>query len=168
MVCWVLFNTLEASRVIHFDQYPFVFLNLAMSAEAAFTGPILLIAANAGAVRDHKQANRVEQLVTQNEQLEERNKSLVERLVNVEQLLEEHVRSSLELHTAELRDLKSLLQDVHSTLGCSVSPAAMAAATSSVAGAAAPDLASGDPAPDQPVAQLQRPTSGRSQRRERR
>ncbi len=24
MVCWVLFNTLEASRVIHFDQYPFV------------------------------------------------------------------------------------------------------------------------------------------------
>lgn len=129
-------------------------------------------------MRDHKQANRVEQLVKQNEQLEERNKGLVERLVNVEQLLEEHVRSSLELHTAELRDLKSLLQDVHATLGCgaapggSVSPAAMLAATSSATGAATSGLASGEPAPDlpagHPAAERQRPTPGRSPRRERR
>lgn len=72
MAVWVLINTLALFRVIHFDTYPFVFLNLAMSAEAAFTGPVLLIAANAGALRDHAQYDRIEHLVTQNEQLTER------------------------------------------------------------------------------------------------
>jgi hypothetical protein len=44
-----------------------------MSAEAAFTGPVLLIAANVGAARDHCQADRFEHLVAQNEHFEEQN-----------------------------------------------------------------------------------------------
>lgn len=36
--------------------------NIVMSAEAAFTGPVLLIAANVGAARDHQQAARMERL----------------------------------------------------------------------------------------------------------
>lgn len=63
MASWVVVNTIFLFASIRFDSYPFVFLNLAMSAEAAFTGPILLIAANAGAQRDHKQAERMAALL---------------------------------------------------------------------------------------------------------
>ena len=70
MAVWVLLNTLLVA--LRFDGYPFVFLNLAMSAEAAFTGPVLLIAANVGALRDHAQYDRIEHLVAQNEALTER------------------------------------------------------------------------------------------------
>ena len=81
MAVWVLINTLALFRVIHFDAYPFVFLNLAMSAEAAFTGPVLLIAANAGALRDHAQYDRIEHLVAQNERLTERLATLEESII---------------------------------------------------------------------------------------
>jgi hypothetical protein len=46
-----------------------------MSAEAAFTGPILLIAANAGAQRDHKQAERMEKLLMRVDELLEAKKA---------------------------------------------------------------------------------------------
>lgn len=62
MAIWILINTLAFLNVIRFDAFPFVFLNLTMSAEAAFTGPILLIAANVGAIRDHKQYDRMERM----------------------------------------------------------------------------------------------------------
>ena len=113
MALWVLVNTLTLTGALHFDQYPFVFLNLAMSAEAAFTGPILLIAANVSAMRDHAQADRIEKLTAQNEHLAEQNVQLVDRLVNIEQLLEEHINASLAAHTSELRDLKMLVREVH-------------------------------------------------------
>lgn len=60
MALWIVLNT--AIVLFRWDAYPFVFLNLAMSAEAAFTGPVLLIAANVGAQRDHAQAARMERL----------------------------------------------------------------------------------------------------------
>jgi len=110
---WIVFNTLLITQTIHFDQYPFVFLNLAMSAEAAFTGPILLIAANAGAARDHRQADRVEQLVAQNEQLEEQNQGLVEQLVTIERLIDEHVAQSLVAHSTEIRAVYALTRELH-------------------------------------------------------
>ena len=113
---WIVFNTLVITQAIHFDQYPFVFLNLAMSAEAAFTGPILLIAANAGAARDHRQADRVEQLVAQNEQLEEQNQGLVEQLVTIERLIDQHVEQSLAARSTELRAVYALTREVHRQL----------------------------------------------------
>ncbi len=116
MALWVLINTLAFTGALHFDQYPFVFLNLAMSAEAAFTGPVLLIAANFGAVRDHQQADRIERLGSQNEQLTEQNEQLVQRLVSMEQLLDQHVSESLRTHTIELQELGTLLRAVHAAV----------------------------------------------------
>lgn len=60
MAVWIVFNSLAITHALHFDPGPFIALNLAMSAEAAFTGPLLLIAANVGATRDHRQADRME------------------------------------------------------------------------------------------------------------
>lgn len=52
MVLWVLFNVLTLFQVFHFDSYPFVFLNLAMSAEAAFSGPVIMMSQNRQAAKD--------------------------------------------------------------------------------------------------------------------
>lgn len=65
MAVWVAFNVLVLTERLRFDPYPFVLLNLGMSAEAAFTGPILLIAANVAAGRDRRLAEQTERLAEQ-------------------------------------------------------------------------------------------------------
>lgn len=57
---WMIANVF--AWVFHWDPYPFILLNLMLSTQAAETGPILLIAANVGALRDHAQADRIERL----------------------------------------------------------------------------------------------------------
>jgi uncharacterized membrane protein len=46
LFCWVFFNTvaLPYAWLHHFDPYPFIFLNLAMSAQAAYAAPLILAA----------------------------------------------------------------------------------------------------------------------------
>jgi uncharacterized membrane protein len=56
MVIWGVANTLQALHGFHFDEYPFVFLNLFMSAEAAFSTPLILMSQNRAANRDRVQA----------------------------------------------------------------------------------------------------------------
>ena len=41
MAVWIVVNTLALFGFIRFDMYPFVFLNLFMSAEAAFATPLI-------------------------------------------------------------------------------------------------------------------------------
>lgn len=48
---WVLLNGIT---VIRADPYPFILLNLLLSTQAAFTGPILLMAANRQSEIDRK------------------------------------------------------------------------------------------------------------------
>ena len=56
MIVWVLINTLALFGLIRFDMYPFVFLNLFMSAEAAFATPLILMSQNRSAERDREHA----------------------------------------------------------------------------------------------------------------
>ena len=56
MVVWIVVNTLAVFGVIRFDEYPFVFLNLFMSAEAAFATPLILMSQNHSAERDRDHA----------------------------------------------------------------------------------------------------------------
>ena len=113
MLAWVLINALAITRIVHFDPFPFIFLNLALSAEAAFTGPILLIAANAGAARDHRQAARIEQLAAQNMQLEEQSEGLVEQLVGIERMIDQHVARSIAAHSTEIHAVYALTRELH-------------------------------------------------------
>src|SRR5882672_11193181 len=46
---WVVGNVYE---FFHFDKYPFIFLNLAFSTQAAYAAPLILLASNRAAVRD--------------------------------------------------------------------------------------------------------------------
>jgi uncharacterized membrane protein len=104
---WLVYNTFQFTN--HFDPPPYILLNLLLSFQAAFTGPVLLIAANVGAMRDHKQADRIERLTKQNEEL-------AERLLGVEQILEQHVTQSLQTHAMELRELGILMRAVHAAV----------------------------------------------------
>ena len=45
VTCWIIFN-LWAIFGLHWDPAPFVLLNLLFSVQAAYTGPILLLAGN--------------------------------------------------------------------------------------------------------------------------
>ena len=56
MVVWIVVNTLALFGFIRFDAYPFVFLNLFMSAEAAFATPLILMSQNRSAERDREHA----------------------------------------------------------------------------------------------------------------
>lgn len=49
LAAWLLINTFLA---IKFDPPPFILLNLMLSFQAAFTGPVLLLAATRSAARD--------------------------------------------------------------------------------------------------------------------
>lgn len=49
---WFTLNTV--AWFYHWDNYPFVLANLFMSAEAAFTGPIILMSSNRSAAADRE------------------------------------------------------------------------------------------------------------------
>jgi uncharacterized membrane protein len=53
LILWIVVNTLNLWK---FDVYPFTFLNLILSVQAAFTGPILLLSANRTALQDRRRA----------------------------------------------------------------------------------------------------------------
>jgi uncharacterized membrane protein len=123
MAIWVLINTLALFHVIKFDGYPFVFLNLAMSAEAAFTGPVILIAANVGAIRDHAQSDHIEKLsvqnekaAEQNEKLAEQNEKLVDQMCQLETMVDQHITASAKAHSAEIADLAELVRSMHASV----------------------------------------------------
>lgn len=111
---WLIYNTLQFTR--HFDQPPYILLNLLLSFQAAFTGPVLLIAANVGALRDHQQSDRIESLGKQNEKLTEQNAQLFQRLLKMEELLDRHVAQSLKAHTEELQGLGVLVREMHTAV----------------------------------------------------
>jgi uncharacterized membrane protein len=50
MICWVTFNSV--ALFLHFDGYPYILLNLAMSAQAAFATPLIMMSQNRQAEKD--------------------------------------------------------------------------------------------------------------------
>ena len=55
-VVWVIVNTLWLFDRYQFDPYPFILFNLFMSAEAAYSSPLILMSQNRQAERDREQA----------------------------------------------------------------------------------------------------------------
>lgn len=55
IVGWLVWNTLPGYP--HFDPYPFVFLTLILSLQAAYAAPIIMMAQNRQGERDRTQAN---------------------------------------------------------------------------------------------------------------
>ncbi len=49
---WVVINLLQATHAIHWDEYPFIFLNLALSFQAAYAAPIIMMSQNRSQDKD--------------------------------------------------------------------------------------------------------------------
>jgi uncharacterized membrane protein len=52
VAAWVTMNTLVVTGKLHIDPYPYILLNLAFSTQAAYTGPVLLLAGNRQSQKD--------------------------------------------------------------------------------------------------------------------
>ena len=52
LLVWIVWNTLAFTKHIHFDEPPFILLNLCLSFIAAFQAPIIMMSQNRQAARD--------------------------------------------------------------------------------------------------------------------
>lgn len=75
--------------LFHFDPYPFIFLNLAFSTQAAYAAPLILLASNRSSTRDRMTlehaAAEADIEEKQNEQLLLGNHEILEHVVALEQ-----------------------------------------------------------------------------------
>lgn len=55
LTCWIILNV-SLPKKTKWDEYPFILLNLMLSFQAAYTGPVLLMAANRQSEIDRKRA----------------------------------------------------------------------------------------------------------------
>jgi uncharacterized membrane protein len=76
--------------VFHFDPYPFIFLNLAFSTQAAYAAPLILLAGNRAAKRDRL---TLEHAATQSDVEEKQNEAL---LTGMTEILEKRILSAIE------------------------------------------------------------------------
>jgi uncharacterized membrane protein len=56
VVVWITLNVIGISQ--HWDPYPFILLNLMFSTQAAYAAPLILLAQNRQADRDHDEVER--------------------------------------------------------------------------------------------------------------
>ncbi len=85
ITAWVAGN---AWLLFHFDPFPFIFLNLAFSAQAAYATPIIMMSQNRAATRDKVQAEHQY----------------------------EHQEKELALNTELTKEIHQLAQEIHELL----------------------------------------------------
>ncbi|HET7420772.1 MAG TPA: DUF1003 domain-containing protein [Candidatus Dormibacteraeota bacterium] len=99
VAAWITINSLEITGKIHLDPYPFILLNLAFSTQAAYTGPVLLLAGNRQAQKDRltleHAASEADKADRQNVQIlraiEHNTEVTLQILRHVEVLISDHV-----------------------------------------------------------------------------
>ena len=82
LACWIALNVLAFIR--HWDPYPFILLNLALSFQAAYAAPIIMMSQNRQAAKDRLMA---EQDYVVNVKAEEEVKALMVHLEQQDELM---------------------------------------------------------------------------------
>ncbi len=98
---WILFNTLSPRRD-DFDPYPFILMNLVLSAIAALQAPIIMMSQNRKEEKDRKRSEN-DYLINLKAELEVR--SLHQK---IDLLLEEQIKVLFESQATQLELLKSI------------------------------------------------------------
>jgi uncharacterized membrane protein len=106
---WVTINSLQATGKIHIDPYPYILLNLAFSTQAAYTGPVLLLAGNRQSQKDRltleHAAHEADKADRQNVQILsaiKQNTTLTEKNTEVTITILQHVETLVQEHIAEM------------------------------------------------------------------
>ena len=79
LALWIILNVV--AWIEHWDPYPFILLNLALSFQAAYAAPFIMISQNRQAERDRRQA---EEDFRTNVEAEQRIEDLQRRLATIE------------------------------------------------------------------------------------
>lgn len=115
---WIMLNTILAAWIGFrpYDPFPFVFLNLMLSFQAAYTGPIILMAQNAQAKRDATKEQQMRAMIhwmyAHDKRDEDVQRQIVASIVNLSDAMIEHtenlpdlirniVREELRAHASE-------------------------------------------------------------------
>src|SRR5438067_6873613 len=109
VITWVTINSLQATGKIHIDPYPYILLNLAFSTQAAYTGPVLLLAGNRQSQKDRltleHAAHEADKADRQNVQILsaiKQNTTLTEKNTEVTITILQHVETLVQEHIAEM------------------------------------------------------------------
>ena len=102
---WILFNTLSPRRD-EFDPYPFILMNLVLSAIAALQAPIIMMSQNRKEEKDRKRSEN-DYLINLKAELEVR--SLHQK---IDLLLEEQIKVLFESQSKQLELLKNIEQEI--------------------------------------------------------
>src|SRR5438128_4727211 len=108
VAAWVTSNALQVTGKIHIDPYPYILLNLAFSTQAAYTGPVLLLAGNRQSQKDRltleHAAHEADKADRQNVQILraiQKDTELTERNTEMTLTILRHVESLVEGNVAE-------------------------------------------------------------------
>jgi uncharacterized membrane protein len=84
LMVWIIVNVL--AWFYHWDPYPFIFMNLVLSLQAAYAAPIIMMSQNRQADRDRLEAHNDYQI---NQKTEEEVRSILDHLVAQNEALAE-------------------------------------------------------------------------------
>lgn len=100
LATWIVLNT--TGFLLRWDAPPFILLNLCLSFQAAFTGPVVLMSSNRQSEIDRQHVAHIEALAEQIEALDE--------------VLDAHVNGTAVEHARELAAVKLLATEIHAML----------------------------------------------------
>src|SRR5579864_3685474 len=98
---WVVLNVV--GLVNHWDPFPFILLNLLFSVQAAYTGPVLLLAGNRQAQKDRL---TLEHAAEEADKADEQNVEILKAIKQISELTEKNTEVTLTI----LRHVESLVQ----------------------------------------------------------
>lgn len=100
VACWVVFNVI--GLVNHWDPFPFILLNLLFSVQAAYTGPVLLLAGNRQAQKDRL---TLEHAAQEADKADQQNVQILEAIKQISELTERNTEVTLTI----LRNVEALV-----------------------------------------------------------
>ena len=105
VLAWLTFNII--GLVNHWDPFPFILLNLLFSVQAAYTGPVLLLAGNRQAQKDRltlehaaHEADKADQQNVQILQAIEKNTEITEKNIELALQILNHLQAQVSGHLA--------------------------------------------------------------------
>ncbi len=106
LIAWIIVNVLAWVR--HWDPYPFILLNLALSFQAAYAAPIIMMSQNRQAAKDRLMAEQDYQV---NTKAEEEVKSIMHHLEQQDEVMIDLLRRLEEQHQSIMSGLAVLRPD---------------------------------------------------------
>jgi hypothetical protein len=101
LIVWMLINL---DNVVDFDPYPFILMNLFLSAQAAYATPMILMSSNRQAEKDREHMKK-------DLEVDEDSKEILQAVLVLLMKLEEDLkldRKAIEDHSKILKELKKL------------------------------------------------------------